>query len=207
MMQAMCSGREWIVPTEATLRDELVIRCENGPVGTPLEHIMVVGGTPKDWDAIGADEWAELGDRLGAVAGAAGARWLTIRPYGPHPAGTGPDEFRRAANGPHCTVIVDPAADGREAFAAAAAAVPPGEAVDEQAIARELYAPADVEPDLIVICGPHDRLPPSLVWELAYGELVFADRDVPTELSASELQSAIDEFHRRSRRFGGLDSD
>ena len=81
--------------------------------------------------------------------------------------------------------------------------MPPGELVDEQAIARQLYAPADVEPDLIVILGPHDRLPPSLVWELAYGELVFVDRDVPTELSGADLQRAIETFHGRSRRFGG----
>jgi undecaprenyl diphosphate synthase len=168
---------------------------------------MVVGGTPKDWDAIGADEWGDLVDRLGGVVGAAGARWLTIRPYGPQPAGSRADWFRYAASAELCTVIVDPAADGREAFAAAAAAVPPGEVVDEQSIARELYAPADAEPDLIIILGPHDRLPPSLVWELAYGELVFVDRDVPTELSAADLQGAIDEFHRRSRRFGGLDPD
>ena len=106
-----------------------------------------------------------------------------------------------------CTVIIDGAADGRESFAAAAAAVPAGELVDEQAIANTLYAPADVEPDLIVILGPHDRLPPSLVWELAYGELVFVDRDLPTELSGADLSSAIAVFHGRSRRFGGLDSD
>ena len=29
------------------------------------------------------------------------------------------------------------------------------------------------EPDLVVVLGPPTRLPPSLVWELAYGELVF----------------------------------
>ena len=110
------------------------------------------------------------------------------------------------SSGP-CTVIVDPVADGREAFASAAAAVAPGAVVDEQAIATHLYAPADVEPDLIVMCGPHDRLPPSLVWELAYGELVFVDRDTPHEVTADDLRGAIETFHGRSRRFGGLDSD
>jgi undecaprenyl diphosphate synthase len=70
-----------------------------------------------------------------------------------------------------------------------------------------LYKPADVEPDLIVVLGPHDRLPPSLVWELAYGELVFIDRDLPSELSEADLQAAIETFHGRSRRFGRLDSD
>jgi undecaprenyl diphosphate synthase len=175
-------------------------------VGTALEHLIVVGGTPKDWDAITSDEWEQVIDRLRCVAAGAGARWLTIRPYGPHPA-SGSGERNREVIPGECTVIIDPIADGREAFVAAATSVPAGVEVDEQAIARHLYAPADVEADLIVILGPHDRLPPSLVWELAYGELVFLDRDLPTELSAADLQGAIDEFNGRSRRFGGLDSD
>jgi Putative undecaprenyl diphosphate synthase len=177
-----------------------------GAVGTSLEHVMVVGGTPKDWDDIGTDEWGGLVDRLGAVAAAAGARWLTVRPYGPHPASSRPELRSTVTSGP-CTVIIQELADGREAFAAAAAAVPDGMVVDEQAIAKQLYRPADVEPDLIVVLGPHDHLPPSLVWELAYGELVFVDRDLPTELSEADLQAAIETFHGRSRRFGRLDSD
>jgi undecaprenyl diphosphate synthase len=175
-------------------------------VGSALEHLVVVGGTPKDWDAIAPDEWERLIERLRRVAVGAGARWLTIRPYGPQPA-SGDSERGREVMPGECTVIIDPLADGREAFIAAAAAVPAGREVDEQAIARNLYAPADVEPDLIVILGPRDRLPPSLVWELAYGELVFLDRDLPTELTAADLQRAIDDFNGRSRRFGGLDPD
>ena len=69
-----------------------------------------------------------------------------------------------------------------------------------------LYAPADVEPDLILVLGQPDRLPPSLVWELAYGELVF----VPLpwdELSADHLVTAIADFAQRERRFGGLDEE
>jgi Putative undecaprenyl diphosphate synthase len=175
-------------------------------VGTRLEHVMVVGGTPKDWDDIGAEEWGVVVEQLGEVAAAAGARWLTFRPYGPQPAGSGGVRKHEVA-GARCTVIIDPAADGREAFVTAASAVPAGELVDEQAIAARLYAPADVEPDLIVILGAHDRLPPSLVWELAYGELVFVDRDLPTELSGTDLRTALATFDGRSRRFGRLDSD
>lgn len=174
-------------------------------MGTPLAHIMVVGGTPKDWDSL-VDEWGAVVGDLGGVAAAAGVRWLTVRPYGPHPAGDGTDWFRSVSTGP-CTVIIDPTADGREAFAAAADAVPPGVVVDEQEVVRQLYAPAEAEPDLIVVLGPPDHLPPSLVWELAYGELVFVDHDVPTELTAAELQTAIDTFQRRNRRFGGLGTD
>lgn len=177
-------------------------------MGTSLAHVMVVGGTPKDWEEITTSEWADLADRLGIVVVAAGARWLTIRPYGPQPEGSAPGPARwqvDVADG-RGTAIIDSMTDGRAAFVAAAAAIPHGEVVDERAIARHLYAPADAEPDLIVILGPPDRLPPSLVWELAYGELVFVDRDTPRDLTDDDIEAAIDTFHGRSRRFGGLDA-
>ena len=72
-----------------------------------------------------------------------------------------------------CTVIVDPVSDGRERFAAAMRELPRGGRVDEKAVTGVLYEPADVEPDLVLVLGPPTRLPPSLVWELAYSELVF----------------------------------
>ena len=67
-----------------------------------------------------------------------------------------------------------------------------------------LYEPADVEPDLVVVLGPPTRLPPSLVWELAYGELVF-DPTPLAEFGAEHVRTAIEEFHGRRRRFGGLE--
>jgi undecaprenyl diphosphate synthase len=63
-----------------------------------------------------------------------------------------------------------------------------------------------VEPDLVLILGPPTRLPPSLVWELAYGELVFLPVGF-TELAAEHVAKAVDDFHSRRRRFGGLDAD
>ena len=189
-----------------------------GFVGTPLgqsrlEHVMVVGGTPKEWDAFTQPEWLGLASCLGQAAGAAGARWLTLRPHGPAP-GDGSTELRRLHwhvdtpgfgddSGP-CTVIVDSTADGRAGFATAAASIPEAEPIDEQAIARALYSPAIAEPDLIVIVGPEDRLPASLVWELAYGELVYVDAPSFHDLTADEFGAAIETYHRRHRRFGGI---
>jgi hypothetical protein len=177
-------------------------------VGTSLAHVMVVGGTPKDWEAITESEWADLAERLGTVVVAAGARWLTMRPYGPQPDGSSqsPGRWQLDVADGRGIAIIDSTADGRAAFAAAAATIPRGEVVDEQAVVRHLYSPADAEPDLIVILGPPDRLPPSLVWELAYGELVFVNRDTPHDLTDDDLRAAIDTFHGRSRRFGGLDA-
>ncbi len=44
-----------------------------GPVGTTLEHVMVVGGTPKEWESLTQAEWLALAGRLGAAAGGEGA--------------------------------------------------------------------------------------------------------------------------------------
>ena len=52
-----------------------------------------------------------------------------------------------------CTLIVDPAADGRERFAGAMRALGDGP-VNEASVAGVLYEPADVEPDLVLILGP-----------------------------------------------------
>ena len=43
------------------------------------------------------------------------------------------------------------------------------------------------------------------MWELAYGELVFEPVALD-ELRPEHLAAAIDEFHGRRRRFGGLDT-
>ena len=91
-----------------------------------------------------------------------------------------------------------------ERFADALSSIGPNDPINEATVAEALYAPADCEPDLIVVLGPSTQLPPSLVWELAYGELVF----VPTtwdELASGHLVDAIADFARRDRRFGGID--
>ena len=80
-----------------------------------------------------------------------------------------------------------------------------GEPINEATVAAVLYEPADTEPDLVVVLGPPVRLPPSLVWELAYAELVFVDAGW-FDLDGSHLAMAIAEFGLRRRRFGGLDA-
>jgi len=168
---------------------------------------MVVGGTPKEWDGVSQSEWLALASRLGEAAAGAGARWVTLRPFGSEadgdPAGLS-FRWHLATDDARCTVIVDSAADGRVAFAAAAGSIPDEQTIDEQTIAAALYAPADVEPDLVVIVGSHNRLPPSLVWELAYGELVYVDLPSFIDITDANLIAAIDTFNGRNRRFGGI---
>jgi hypothetical protein len=178
-----------------------------------LRHVMVVGGTLRDWADLGDARWSERVDVLGRTAGAAGASWLTLRAY---ENGADPVELKswtrtvevpaNHGEGEHHTVdvVVDPCGDGRVRFAEAMGRLAREDAVTEETVAAVLYDPADVEPDLVLVLGPSTQLPPSLVWELAYAELVFMP--VPWELLGPDhLVAAIADFSGRSRRFGGLD--
>jgi hypothetical protein len=176
-------------------------------MGSSLAHVMVVAGTRRDWQALDDDAWATLALGLGRVVADAGGAWLTIRAY---EAGDGPtdDPIRPrllTTDDGRCTVIVDPVSDGRERFAAAMRHLPAGVTVDEKAVTAVLYEPADVEPDLVLVLGSPSRLPPSLVWELAYSELVFEPVRL-ADLRPEHLQAAVSDFHGRRRRFGGLDA-
>lgn len=165
---------------------------------------MVVGGTVAEWGDLTADEWHRRVQHLGDVAGAAGARWLTLRPFR---RGGGEGEravLQSVTRLGTCTVVVDPSPEGRERLVVALRKVADDGELSERSIATALFAPAEVEPDLVVVLGPDDRLPPSLVWELAYSELVYVDVGWG-ELGAAHLEDSILAFETRHRRFGGLD--
>jgi undecaprenyl diphosphate synthase len=55
--------------------------------------------------------------------------------------------------------------------------------------------------DLLIRTGGEQRLSDFLLWECAYAELYFTDRRWP-DFTAVDLQSAVNEFHSRERRFG-----
>lgn len=199
--KAVTSGATEAVGVEA--RDQI------GPA-----HVLVVGGSTDDWDSLGSSAWVSRRRALGEVAERLGVEWLTIRPYSangvPGLAGrVEPADDRSSvvltveAVG-CCTVIVDPAADGRERFAAAMRSLG-DDPVNEASVAGALYEPADCEPDLVLVLGPATRLPPSLVWELAYAELVFAEV-AWGDLEPHHLADAVAEYAGRRRRFGGLDA-
>jgi undecaprenyl diphosphate synthase len=57
--------------------------------------------------------------------------------------------------------------------------------------------------DLLVRTGGERRLSDFLLWESAYAELCFLDVPWP-EFSDEHFSSALEEFNRRERRFGGV---
>ena len=59
--------------------------------------------------------------------------------------------------------------------------------------------------DLLIRTGGEQRLSDFLLWESAYAELVFNERMWP-DFSATDLEAAVVEFHRRERRFGRVPS-
>jgi undecaprenyl diphosphate synthase len=71
---------------------------------------------------------------------------------------------------------------------------------DRQSVSASLDSP-DV--DLLIRTGGEQRLSDFLLWECAYAELLFTQCLWP-DFGPRELESAIAEFRRRERRFGGL---
>ena len=57
--------------------------------------------------------------------------------------------------------------------------------------------------DLLIRTSGEQRLSDFLLWECAYAEIVFTQRMWP-EFDAGDLAAAIEEFHRRDRRFGAV---
>ncbi|HEV2387472.1 MAG TPA: polyprenyl diphosphate synthase [Candidatus Acidoferrales bacterium] len=57
--------------------------------------------------------------------------------------------------------------------------------------------------DLLVRTGGEQRLSDFLLWECAYAELFFSSKLWP-DFQAADLAGALEEFHRRERRFGRI---
>ena len=90
----------------------------------------------------------------------------------------------------------------RMAAEIAAGRVKPGE-VDADLLARFLDIPDLPDPDLIIRTSGEQRLSNFLLWQAAYSELVFVPTYWP-DFDRAALESAIGEYYRRERRFGGL---
>ena len=75
--------------------------------------------------------------------------------------------------------------------------------INEKKISDNLYTKGIPDPDLIIRTGGDCRLSNFLLWQSAYSELIFIKKYWP-EFTQDDFLSAINEFNKRERRFGGL---
>ncbi len=74
--------------------------------------------------------------------------------------------------------------------------------VDDDLLKSRLSTKVLPPVDLMIRTGGEKRLSNFMLWDLSYAELVFSDKNWP-EFATSDLLSAIDEYYKRDRRYGG----
>lgn len=77
------------------------------------------------------------------------------------------------------------------------------DAVTADMISAKLDTADIPDPDLIIRTSGEMRLSNFLLWQAAYSEFLFAPEYWP-DFKPAHLFAAIDEYHKRTRRFGGL---
>jgi len=75
--------------------------------------------------------------------------------------------------------------------------------VSEEQIASHLYTKSSPFPDLLIRTSGEMRLSNFLLWQIAYAELYVTDTLWP-DFSRTHLLTAILEYQKRDRRYGGL---
>jgi undecaprenyl diphosphate synthase len=104
----------------------------------------------------------------------------------------------------HLRIAVDYSA--RDAILAAAAKLVSQVAPSREKFSELVTGEAGLrDVDLIIRTSGEKRLSDFLLWEGAYAELHFTERMWP-DFDANDLSDALRSFHRRERRFGGLES-
>ena len=77
------------------------------------------------------------------------------------------------------------------------------EDITEEVLSAQMYTAGQKDPDFILRPSGEKRLSNFMLWQAAYSELVEMDVLWP-DFTRDDLDAAIMEFNRRSRRFGGL---
>lgn len=114
------------------------------------------------------------------------------------------EELTQSGDVLHLRIAVD--YSSRDAILSAALRIGSTHEVSREAFSRELGeaihdSTASPDVDLLIRTGGEQRLSDFLLWECAYAEMVFTPRMWP-EFDGTDLQAAVDSFHRRERRFG-----
>ena len=74
--------------------------------------------------------------------------------------------------------------------------------INEQLISNNLYTFGQPDPDLMIRTSGEIRTSNFLPWQLVYSEFYFTDKLWP-DFTSQDLDKAIEEFNKRTRKFGG----
>ena len=85
---------------------------------------------------------------------------------------------------------------------AAAGRLDPG-TITPESIQSRLYTAEYPDPDLLIRTSGEMRLSNFLLWQLSYAEFYITQKLWP-DFGKQDLRAAIAEFHKRERRFGGI---
>jgi undecaprenyl diphosphate synthase len=121
------------------------------------------------------------------------------------------DSERRTADNDKLTVVIALSYGGRAEIVGAARRLAEKAAmgeldcndIDEEALAAHLYTSGIPDPDLLIRTSGEKRISNFLIWQLAYTEFMFLDVLWP-DFSPRDLEAAINEYHRRERRYGAI---
>lgn len=172
-----------------------------------LRHIVVAGGSIEEWRSFDAPKWQNRLESLARAGKASGARFISVHSYDNGSAESSSEA--QCVDMPEHVIIdgvqvtTHPHSDGRMRLCSVLVNWDESQEITELSLDAVFFGEAG-EPDLVVVVGPPDRLPRSLMWELAYSEIVFIDRSW-ADLRSADIEIAIAEFASRQRRFGGVD--
>ena len=75
------------------------------------------------------------------------------------------------------------------------------EDINEELISKNLYTAGEPDPDLLIRTSGELRLSGFLPWQSVYSELLFINKNWP-DFSEEDLNNAIIEYQKRTRKFG-----
>lgn len=113
------------------------------------------------------------------------------------------DAEARTANNTRATVMICFNYGGqKEIVEAVKRLIASDQEVNEDNISKNLYAPDVPACDVIVRTSGEKRLSNFMLWRAAYSELIFVDKHWP-DMKAEDVKKIIEEYNKRSRRYGG----
>jgi hypothetical protein len=162
-------------------------------------HVVIAGGTPTAWRSRSDEVWDKVFLDVAEAARADGIGAVSFVPL------TGEEgwDFSLHREVMGIVITAESRRDGRSRIVEALKNWPAGVRVDEESLGRAIRGVSG-EPDLVVVCSEVERLPETLVWELAYAELVYVGTRWE-DFGGRDLGDSMAEFRERERRFGGVD--